>query len=482
VKELVRLAVDRALEGGASYADARALTRESESIEVKNGAVEGAAADTDTGIGVRVIVKGAWGFAATADLDRQSIERAVQLALRIARAGATASAGEVELAPKEPARVSWASQFDVDPFEVPLDEKVGVLLEADRLAHSLPEVKVSSASMRFRREHKFYADSEGSDIEQQRLESGGQLAVTAAGADELQERTYPSALDGFHAARGYEVIEEINLPGAAEQTAREAVDLLTAKPCPAGEMPVVIDGSQMALQVHESCGHPTELDRVFGSETSYAGTSFLTPDKVGYFRYGSERVNLVADATVPGALGTFGFDDEGVPAQKTDLVREGVFQGYLSSRETAPRIGRPSGGAMRAESWNHIPLVRMTNVNLEPGDWSFEEMIEGIEHGLYLATTRSWSIDDQRLNFQFATQAAWEIEDGSLGALVRNATYQGVTPDFWAACDAVGNPKTWRMWGIINCAKGEPVQTMHVGHGAAPTRFSRVRVGVLQGR
>jgi TldD protein len=480
VRDLVRLAVDHALERGATYADARAITREVETLEVKNGAVAGAASETESGIGVRVIARGAWGFAATADLDRAAIERAVETALRIARAGARASAGEVELAAAPAARASWKSQFQVDPFQVPLDEKVRVLLEADRLAHSLPEVKVSMASMRFQREHKFFASSEGSDLEQERLESGGQLSVTAASAEELQERSYPSALDGFHAARGYEVIREINLPAAAEKTAKQAVDLLTAKPCPSGEMPILIEGSQMALQIHESCGHPTELDRVFGAETSYAGTSFLTPDKLGHFRYGSEKVNLVADATAPGGLGTFGYDDEGVAAQKTDLVREGIFRGYLSSRETAQRLGQASGGTMRAEAWNHIPLVRMTNVNLEPGDWSLEEMIEDVGKGLYLETTRSWSIDDQRLNFQFATQAAWEIEDGSLGALVRNATYQGVTPDFWGSCDAVGNAKTWRLWGVVNCAKGEPVQLMHVGHGAAPTRFSRVRVGVLQ--
>jgi TldD protein len=236
----------------------------------------------------------------------------------------------------------------------------------------------------------------------------------------------------------------------------------------------------MALQVHESCGHPIELDRVFGSEASYAGTSFLTPDKVGGFRYGSDLVNLTADATLPGGCGSFGYDDEGVPAQRTPIVERGLFEGYLTSRETAARLGWKSNGSMRADGWNRMPLVRMTNVNLEPGDWALDEMIEDMRDGLYFESTKSWSIDDRRLNFQFATEIGWEVKDGSLGGMLRNPTYQGVTPEFWGRCDAIGNRDHWRLWGVLNCAKGEPMQLMHVGHGAAPTRFSKVRVGVMQ--
>jgi TldD protein len=277
---------------------------------------------------------------------------------------------------------------------------------------------------------------------------------------------------------GYEVIEASGLPDKAEEVASEAVKLLTARNCPSMTTDLIIGGSQLALQIHESCGHPTELDRVLGTEASYAGTSFLTPDKLGKYRYGSEVVNIVADATTPGGLGTFGYDDEGVPAQRVYLVREGVFVGYLTDRESAAALGlEASTGAARASSWSRIPLVRMTNINLEPGDWDLEELIRDTRRGLYVDTTRSWTIDDKRLNFQFGTQIAYIIEGGELRELVKNAVYTGITPEFWGSCDAICSNKYWRVWGTPNCGKGEPEQIMYVGHGAAPARFRGVRVG-----
>jgi TldD protein len=254
--------------------------------------------------------------------------------------------------------------------------------------------------------------------------------------------------------------------------------LLSAKPCPQEVTTVILDSSQAALQVHESCGHPIELDRVFGTEASYAGTSFLTLDKRGSYRYGSDNVTIVADATIPGALGTFGFDDEGVPSQRTVIVDRGVFKNYLTSRETANRLGESSNGTMRADGWSRIPLIRMTNINLEPGDWSLADMIADTDRGVYLQTNRSWSIDDVRLNFQFGTEIGWEIRNGKLGAMLKNATYTGITPRFWGACDAVG--RDWTVWGTPNCGKGQPSQAMHVGHGAAPIRVRNVQIGVMR--
>ncbi|OPZ86378.1 MAG: protease TldD [bacterium ADurb.Bin429] len=247
--------------------------------------------------------------------------------------------------------------------------------------------------------------------------------------------------------------------------------------CPSGELDVILDGSQLALQVHESCGHPIELDRVFGTELSLAGGSFLQPGKLG-FQYGSEQVNIFADATVPGGLGTFLYDDEGVHAQRTPIVQEGVFMGYLTSRETAPRLGGHSQGAMRADGWARPPLIRMTNINLEPGDWTLDELIADTKRGILLDNTKSWSIDDLRLNFQFSTEVGWLIEDGAITQMVRNPSYQGITPQFWNGCDAVTNRKEWRMWGVLNCGKGDPMQVMHVGHGASRARFRKVRVGI----
>jgi TldD protein len=241
---------------------------------------------------------------------------------------------------------------------------------------------------------------------------------------------------------------------------------------------IILAGDQLGLQVHESCGHPTELDRVFGTEASYAGTSFLTPEKLGNFRYGSEHVTIVADATVPGGLGTFGYDDEGVPAQRSPLVQNGLFVGYLTSRETAARLGQRSNGTTRADGWNRLPIIRMTNINLEPGDWTLADLIADTEDGIFMQTNKSWSIDDKRLNFQFGVEIAWEIQGGKLGRMLKNATYTGLTPEFWGRCDAVCNADHWRVWGTPNCGKGQPGQVAHVGHGTAPARFRLVRVGV----
>jgi TldD protein len=232
--------------------------------------------------------------------------------------------------------------------------------------------------------------------------------------------------------------------------------------------------------VHESCGHPIELDRVFGSEAAYAGTSFLTTEKLDTFRYGSPVVNMTAESLSLGGLGTFGWDDEGVPATTTPIVRDGMFVGYLMSRESARKLGRPSNACMRASGWNRMPIIRMINVNLEPGDWTLDDLIADTDYGIFMDTNRSWSIDDKRLNFQFGTEIAYEIKQGKLGRLLKNATYTGMTPQFWGSCDAVCNRNHWTIWGTPNCGKGQPPQTAHTGHGTAPARFRNVRVGVLQ--
>jgi len=281
--------------------------------------------------------------------------------------------------------------------------------------------------------------------------------------------------------RGWEVIDEIALPEHAGRIAAEARQLLDAPCCPSATMDVVLAGGQLGLQLHESCGHPIELDRVLGTEASYAGMSFLTPEKLGSFRYGSEIVNITADATLPGGLGSFPYDDEGVPALRSWIVRAGIFTGYLTSRETAARLGLPaSNGCMRADGWARLPLIRMTNVNLEPGELSREEIIATTERGILMEDNLSWSIDDRRLNFQFGCECGWLIEDGELTDLVRHPTYTGITPQFWGSCDAIADRESWGVWGLPNCGKGEPGQTAHVGHGVSAARFRNVRVGVVE--
>ncbi len=478
MKELIRRAVGRATKAGASYADGRGMVRRHQAINTKNGAAEGLADTAEQGVGIRVIADGAWGFAATGSPRPEDVDAAAELAVRIARASATLSRQPVDLAPQKPVKAEWASSYEVDPFSVSLERKLGLLLEADKVMREVSGVRVATGELNLVREEKWFASSEGSEIVQTRIQSGGMIQAIAEGEGEVQRRSYPSSLDGDNANRGWEFVEGFDFAGNARRTAEDAVALLTADPCPSKVTTLILEGSQLALQVHESCGHPTELDRVFGTERSYAGTSFLTPEKRGEVRYGSDLVNLYADATLPNGLGSFGYDDEGVPAQRVDLVKDGIFTGYLSSRETAARLGLTSGGAMRASSWSRLPIIRMTNINLGAGTSSLERMIRETDDGIYAATTKSWSIDDLRLNFQFATEIAWEIRNGQLGRMLRNTTYQGVTPQFWGRCDAIASPDEWHAWGLLSCGKGEPVQVMWVGHAVAPARFREVRVGV----
>ncbi|UCC68017.1 MAG: TldD/PmbA family protein [Armatimonadota bacterium] len=478
MKEVVNRAVQRAATAGATYADARVIITRHQSINTKNGTAEALTDATNQGIGIRLIADGAWGFASTSSTAPADVDDTADLAVRIARASATLSTGHVELGPQEPVQAEWSSQYEVDPFSLPLEKKLAFLLEADKIMREVPGLDVATGELNFVREEKWFASSEGAEIVQTRIQSGGSIEALAQGNGEVQRRSYPSSLDGDNANRGFEFVERMNLPANARRTAEEAVALLTADPCPSKTTTLILEGSQLALQVHESCGHPTELDRVFGTERSYAGTSFLTTDKLGDLRYGSDLVDLYADATIPGAMGSFGYDDEGVPAQRVDLVKQGIFSGYLSSRETAARLGLKSGGAMRASGWNRLPIIRMTNINLAPGRSSLEQMIRETDDGIYAATTKSWSIDDLRMNFQFATEIAWEIKSGQLGRIFRNTTYQGITPEFWGNCDAIASQDEWRPWGLLSCGKGEPVQIMWVGHGVAPARFRSVRIGV----
>lgn len=489
MKTLVDLALDTAQARGANYADVRIVERQEQTLRVKNGVVEALSETRDRGLGVRVISQGAWGFASSGDLSSDAVEEAAALAVQIARASALAQTEAVDLGPVVTSTGTYRTAVGVDPFSVSAGEKADLLLEADREMRRVPGVKVTSGSIVSLREKKTFASTEGAHTEQEIVETGAGIVALAVDEGEVQQRSYPNSFGRDQRALGWEYVEDIDLPGNAQRVASEAVALLSADPCPSGVTTVILGPTQLALQIHESCGHPTELDRVFGTEAAYAGTSFLSPDKLGSFRYGSPVVNLTADATLPGGLGTFGWDDEGVPAQRVELVRDGLFVGYLTSRETAAHLARlkdwdigkfPSGGAMRATGWNRIPLIRMTNVSIEPGEWDLDDLIADTQEGIYMETNRSWSIDDRRLNFQFGTEMGREIKGGKLGRLLKNCTYTGMTPRFWDSCDAVCSRDHWEIWGTPNCGKGQPTQIAHTGHGAAPARFREVEVGVLK--
>jgi TldD protein len=464
-----------ALAAGASYADVRAVVRRDQSLSTKNGRVDGVNDAETEGIGVRVLVGGAWGFACDGRLTGDAAQDAARRAAEFAAASSTGR--DRVLAPLDAASGTYRTPVERDPFSVSLDEKIALCLRAEEaMRHA--DVKVTSATLRAMREEKLLLTSEGVVVEQERVECGGGIEAIAAREGVVQVRSYPGAYGGVSSQAGWEFVEGMAFEREAPRVAEQAAALLRADPCPARVTTLVLDAEQLQLQLHESVGHPIELDRIYGGEAAYAGTSFLSPGDLGTLRYGSELMNVTADATTPGGLGTFGFDDEGVPARREPIVEQGILSGFLTSRETAARIGSGAGGSMRADGWARMPLVRMTNLHLEPGDGSFEELLAEVRDGVYLETNKSWSIDDKRLNFQFGTQIAWEIENGRLGRMLRDATYTGISPRFWGSLDGVAGPEEWRMWGSTICGKGQPGQLAHVSHGVSPARFRDVQVGV----
>ena len=475
MKALAEAAVDAAMGAGASYADARAVSLRRQYVITKNSQVDDLSDAESEGVGVRVLVGGAWGFAGEGRLDETAARDAALRAVDFARAAP--GSRQTELASLDAQSGSYRTQMERDPFDVPLTEKIELCLRAEEGMRQ-SKVKVTLAMVRAQREHKVLATSDGVAIEQELVECGGGIDAYASEGDVTQIRSYPSQHGGVSGQGGWEFVEELALDQEAPRVGEQAVALLSAAECPASTTTIVLSPEQAVMQVHESVGHPTELDRVYGTEAAYAGTSFLSPDDLGNLRYGSEKMNITSDATTPRGLGTFGFDDEGVPAQREPIVAEGLLCGFLSSRETAARIGAGVGGCMRADGWSRMPLVRMTNLHLEPGEGSFDELIQDVAEGVYMETNKSWSIDDKRLNFQFGTQIAWEIRNGKLGRMFRDATYTGVTPIFWGKLDAVAGPEEWQLFGLTNCGKGQPGQEAHVSHGAAPARFRGVDVGV----
>ena len=471
-------AVEAARRAGADYADARVVHEDAESITVRNQEMEGIDRSSSDGIGIRVLRNGYWGFAATARLDEAEIARTADLAVSIANAAARLPMAPVQLAPVEPATGVWHSPMQQDPFETPLEEKVALLMEATRRMQTVKGLAFAEGGVDLFRRTTWLATSEGTAVEQTVVSSGAGIEASAIREGELQRRSFPNSFRGHVAAAGWEHIAKLGLVEEAERTATEAAELLRAPECPSIVTTLVLDSGQVELQVHESIGHALELDRVLGMEEAYAGSSWVRTQDRGTLRYGSPLVSVTADATLPGGLGTFGWDDEGVPARCVPLVVDGVFEDFISSRETASVLGLPSSGAMRADGWQHLPLVRMTNINLEPREGTLAEIIADTADGIFMSTNTSWSIDDKRVNFQFGCEIAWRIEDGRLTQMYRNPNYTGITPRFWGSCDAIGGREDWTLWGTPNCGKGQPGQVARVGHGAAPARFREVQVGV----
>ena len=487
MKDLAELALDTACTRGASYADVRLIDTRYQSVRTRNGRINVINEIEDLGFGVQVIADGAWGFAGSGEVTKEKVEEVSALAVQIAKASARHKMRDVELAPVAAYEDTYQTPIRRDPFEVSLDEKIDFLLNIDGILRRVNGVRVATGAMDFRREHQFFASTVGSRIEQTIYISGVGYSAMAAQGNEVQMRSYPTEGDTRWDDRGgselsqtggYELIEDLPLEENAQRIGEEAVALLSADPCPSEMRDVILEGSILQMQIHESTGHPLELDRVLGTEADFAGTSFLTLDKLGKFRYASDAVTIYLDSTAPGGLGTTGYDDEGVPAQRADLIRNGIVVGYMTSRETARAIGQEaSNGCARADSWGRLPMVRMSNVNLQPGEWTLDDLIADTDDGIYMETRREWSIDQQRLNFWTGAQIAWEIKHGKRGRMLKNPSFEGKTVDFWNSCDAVCNKDHWFLWGVTKCGKAIPHQKAEVSHGTAPSRFRNVKVG-----
>lgn len=473
-------ALDTASARGALYADIRFERVRTERIEVRNGVVTTLADTQSEGYGIRALVDGAWGFSASSDTSSAGIDRAAATAVSIARASAGIARRRFGEAPERAYVDSFATPLLRDPSTVPLGDRVALLLEAEQLAHAAPSIAVARAWIDLWRTKKCFYSTIGSRIEQEIVQTGSGVQAMAVGEGDVQTRTYPGDV-GLYKSGGWEIVEQAELLEGAPRIGEEAAALLRAPQCPSGTFDIVLGGSQVSLQIHESCGHPAELDRVMGWEANFSGTSFLEIAQLDKLQYGSGIVTIVIDNTLPFGMATCGYDDEGTKSVVSDIVRDGVLVGYEMSNDTARTIGRRSNACVRAQSWEYVPMIRMCNLNLLPGDVPFDGLFDGVKEGVYMESNRSWSIDDRRLNFQFGCEIGWEIKNGKRGRMLKNPTYAGMTPQFWNSCDAIADERSWVAWGTPNCGKGEPIQTGRTTQAASPARFRNVAVGVGYG-
>jgi TldD protein len=477
MKDLCLYAVDTAKGLGATYADARVVRFRRQHVNTEDMRVSGISDSESLGLGVRVIAHGAWGFAAGTELGKDAIAETVRRAVAIAKASALAA---------DPAGIHWAAEKSVtggfrtevgkDPFAVPLDVKSGLLLDIARKVLAVPGVKKCHGSMYFKKEHRFFANSEGTAFESETCTSTADYQATAVDANTAKTRYF----EAYPANAGYEHIEKFPLLAEAQRVGEEAVQKLTGKPCPVGRRDLVLHPSHLALTMHESIGHATELDRVLGMEESLAGSSFATIDQLGKLKYGSPLMNIVCDNTLPGGLATRGYDDDGVPSQRWHVIRDGILVDYMYGREVCHAIkAERSRGSCRADSWASIPIVRQSNIGLEPGAKPLapDELIAGVEDGIYIEGMGSFSIDQKRVNFQFGGDCFWEIKNGKKGGMLKDVTYQAITTEFWGSLDAICDKRFWMPYGVLTCGKGDPMQIAQMTHGSAPARFRSIRVG-----
>jgi TldD protein len=487
-RELAMRALDAARSAGASYADVRISRNRTQNLATRERQITGFADGETFGFGVRVLANGAWGFAASRELDPDEVARVARLAVLQARANAAARRVPVELAPVEAVPDGrWRSPMEIDPFEVPVEEKVELLLRANAAALAVPGARFVNSSMFFVGEEKTFASTEGTYTVQALCRSWPQMTVTAVQGTDFQTRqSTPVQPMGL----GYEHVRDADLVARAPEWAAEAVAKLSARPVQPGRYDLVLLPSHLFLTIHESIAHPTELDRIMGYEANYAGTSFIHPieDYLGKFRYGRDFMNVQAERSAPGSLATTGWDDEGVKPTEYLIVKDGILNDLQTTREQAPWLadwyrgqGKPvrSHGNSYAQSWSDVQFQRMPNVNLLPNperDVQLEELVEGIRDGILIEGRGSFSIDQQRYNAQFGGQVFYEIRNGRVGGMLKDVAYQMRTPEFWNSMDLIGGPSTYFVGGSFNDGKGQPSQSNAVSHGCPPCRFRGVNV------
>jgi TldD protein len=489
-RELAFVALDAARAAGATYADVRVGRNRSQSVTTREQQITGLADNETMGMGIRVIAGGSWGFVATNLLTSDDVASAARQAVAQARANAVAQLQPIELAPAEVHRDGqWSSPVGIDPFSIAIEDKVSLLFAANRAALDVRGARFVNGSFSFLREDKFFVNSEGTVTNQTIYRTTPTVSVTAVAEDgsDFQSR---ASTDVPPRGLGWEHVIDSDLVGNASRWAEEAVEKLSARPVEPGLYDLVLLPTHLWLTIHESIAHPTELDRVFGYEANYAGTSFIYPpaDFLGRFRYGPAIMNIQGERSSPGGLSTVGFDDEGVRPRDYLIVRNGVLADLQTTREQVPRLaewysqsGQPvvSHGCSYAQSWADVQFQRMPNVNLLPHpdrDVPLDELIEGVENGILIDGNGSFSIDQQRYNAQFTGQVFREIRNGRVGGMLKDVAYQMRTPEFWNSMDLIGGPSTYWVGGANNDGKGQPSQVNAVSHGCVPSRHRGVDV------
>ncbi len=477
LRELALVALDAARAAGASYADCRLADYRRQRLAAREERVSSLSDEEDRGFGVRVLVQGTWGFAASSTVERDEIARVARQAVSIARANARMQREPVELSPVVAQVGVWSTPIRTDPFRIPLSQKAETLLGIARTALARPGVSFCSSSMDFVREHKLLATTEGTCVEQTLHRCNPTFTLTSVD----RKRSSFQTRDSYATPQGlgYEYVEDYPWSEDVERAALDVVEKHAAPSVQPGRYDLILHPSNLWLTIHESIGHPTEYDRALGMEANYAGTSFLTPDKLGSYRLASELVHIVAEKTSPASLATCAWDDDGVRTTEWDLVRDGIFVDYQVTRDQAPRLGRPSSNSCSyAQSWRDVPFQRMPNVNLLPGrtPLSLKDLISDTEEAILVQGRGSYSIDQQRYNFQFGGQTYWHVKNGRLVGMLKDVAYQARTPDFWNACDAICDEREYGVGGSFYDGKGEPSQVNAVSHGCSPARFRKIDV------